>query len=88
MTLTTFPFSVFLAFMRLGPYADAVGGLAVIHRGTGIPVSTLSRIKNQPEKGCNLSTAQKLVEFSRQNPTPSGETIRYEDLLPASSEAA
>jgi hypothetical protein len=87
-TLTSVPFSVIIASMQFGQYVDAIGGLVVMHRGTGIPVSTLSRLKNEPHKGCNIVTAHKIVEFSRQNPAPSGETVRYEDLLPVDSEAA
>lgn len=74
--------------MRFEPYVEAIGGIGVIHRGTGIPISTLSRLKNEPHKGCNLTTAHLIVEFSRDNPAPSGETVRYEDLLPMADESA
>lgn len=73
--------------MRFEAYVEAVGGIGVISRGTGIPVSTLSRLKNEPHTGCNLTTAHLIVEFSRNHPAPSGETVRYEDLLPATEAA-
>ena len=67
--------------MRLGEYAEAIGGLKRVSDGTGVPVSTIHRIATGKVR-CRIDIAQILVEFSRQNPAPSGETIRYEDLVP------
>lgn len=67
--------------MRLIEYAAAIGGMKIVADGTGLPLSTLHRIANG-EVRCRIDNAQTIVEFSRQNPAPSGETIRYEDLVP------
>lgn len=72
--------------MEFNRYADAVGGITVVHRGTGIPLSTLSRLYHKPRSG-QIGTIAAIVAFSRQNPAPSGETVRFEDFAP-SEEAA
>ncbi len=67
--------------MRLNEYAAVIGGLSAVAEGTGIPISTLHRIATGKVR-CRIDNAQTIVEFSRQNPAPSGETVRYEDLVP------
>lgn len=73
--------------MRLNAYIDAMGGLSVVAEGTGLPISTLHRIATGKVR-CRIDNAQTIVEFSRQNPAPSGETVRYEDLVPEEVVAA
>lgn len=73
--------------MRFDLYADAIGGISVIQRGTGIPMSTLSRLYHDPHSG-QIRTISAIVAFSRQNPAPSGETVRFEDFTPPREESA
>lgn len=70
--------------MRLLGYADAIGGMKVVADGTGLPLSTLHRIANG-EVACRVDNAKRIVDFSRRHPAPSGETVRYEDLVPENS---
>lgn len=67
--------------MRFDAFANDVG-IRTIHKGTGIPVSTLYRLRNDPQSG-NIETIAKIVAFSRRHPASTGETVRYEDFAPS-----
>ena len=85
--MTEVPKTGIIAVMRLSEYAAAIGGMKLVADGTDLPLSTLHRIANG-EVRCRIDNAQTIVEFSRQHPAPSGETVRYEDLVPVDVVAA
>lgn len=54
--------------------------------GSGVSLKTLDRIRAGLD--CQTRHVRGIVLFSRNHPTPSGGTIRCEDLIRLSSEAA
>lgn len=73
--------------MLLRTYLSETGKTnAAFAREIGVAERTVERIlAGQP---CRLLIAQRIVRVTRDHPTPSGESVQFEDLCPREASAA
>jgi hypothetical protein len=68
--------------MKLSDYIAAVDGSeAAFAERCGLQQRTVNRIASG-EVRCRIDIADVIVKASRAQPAPSGETVRFEDLVP------